>query len=273
MLHLANITKNFGSTRAVDGIDLTIEPGEMIGIIGRSGAGKSTLLRLINRLIDPSNGEIGFNGSAIGRVKGQDLRRWRSRCAMIFQQFNLVNRLDVLTNVLIGRLAYRRTIPTLLKRFTRSEKAMAIRALERLDMASFALQRADTLSGGQQQRVAIAKALVQEPEVVLADEPIASLDPHNAAKVMCALKAINDDDRITVICNLHHLNTARNYCRRIIGMAHGRIIFDGPPEALTQTEVQKVYGTDGEDEEIRSALEHIQEEGTSCFSEAAAVST
>ncbi len=273
MLQLKNISKEFGSTRAVDSVDLTIEPGEMIGIIGRSGAGKSTLLRLINRLIDPSRGKVGFNGSDISKVKGRDLRQWRSRCAMIFQQFNLVNRLDVLTNVLIGRLAYRRTLPTLVKRFTRSEKAMAIRALERLDMAPYALQRADTLSGGQQQRVAIAKALVQEPEVVLADEPIASLDPHNAAKVMCALKAINDEDQITVICNLHHLNTARSYCRRIIGMAYGRIVFDGPPEALTTAEVQKVYGTDGEDEEIRRALEHISDEGASCFPEAAVVST
>jgi phosphonate transport system ATP-binding protein len=271
MLCLEGVTKQYGVVHAVDGVDLTIDAGEMVGVIGRSGAGKSTLLRLINRLVDPSKGRIAFDGSEIGRVKGRELRRWRSRCAMIFQQFNLVNRLDVLTNVLIGRLAYRGTVATLFKNFSRSEKAMAVRALKRLDMVPHALQRADTLSGGQQQRVAIAKALVQEPEVVLADEPIASLDPHNAAKVMGALKAINVEDGITVICNLHHLNTAKTYCRRIIGMAHGRIVFDGPPGALTSTEIQKVYGTQGESEEVRRALEFMADEPDACFAAAAGV--
>ncbi len=250
MLHLDGVTKEFGSVRAVDSVSLSIDSGQMVGIIGRSGAGKSTLLRLINRLADPTRGTITFKGSKISSVKGKDLQRWRCRCAMIFQQFNLVNRLDVLTNVLIGRLAYRNTISTLFKHFTRAEKAMAIRALQRLNMAPQALQRADTLSGGQQQRVAIAKALVQEPEVVLADECIASLDPHNAAKVMNALKAINEEDGITVICNLHHLNTAKTYCQRIIGMSNGRIVFDGAPETLTISELQAIYGTaeeEGED--------------------------
>jgi phosphonate transport system ATP-binding protein len=272
MLYLDGVTKKYGAVRAVDSVNLSIESGEMVGVIGRSGAGKSTLLRLINRLVDPSGGRIVFGGSEIGWVKGRDLRRWRSRCAMIFQQFNLVNRLDVLTNVLIGRLAYRSTVSTLFKYFNRTEKAMAIRALQRLDMAPHALQRADTLSGGQQQRVAIAKALVQEPEVVLADEPIASLDPHNAAKVMCALKAINEEDGITVICNLHHLNTAKTYCRRIIGMAHGRIVFDGPPEALSMAAIRKVYGTDGESEDVQRALEFIADEAQSSFPEAAVAS-
>jgi phosphonate transport system ATP-binding protein len=264
MLCLEGVIKQFGTVCAVDGVNLTIEAGEMIGVIGRSGAGKSTLLRLINRLVDPTGGRISFDGSEIGRVRGLELRRWRSRCAMIFQQFNLVNRLDVLTNVLIGRLAYRSTVATLLKYFSREEKAMAVRSLQRLDMAPHALQRADTLSGGQQQRVAIAKALVQEPQMVLADEPIASLDPHNAAKVMGALKSINVEDGITVICNLHHLNTAKNYCRRIIGMAHGRIVFDGPPESLTTKEIQKVYGTQGESEEVQRALESMADEPSTC---------
>ena len=273
MLCLEGVSKKYGAVRAVDCVNLAIDAGEMVGVIGRSGAGKSTLLRLINRLVDPSRGRIAFEGSDIGRVKGRDLRRWRSRCAMIFQQFNLVNRLDVLTNVLIGRLAYRSTVTTLFKYFSRSEKALAVRALQRLDMAPQALQRADTLSGGQQQRVAIAKALVQEPQVVLADEPIASLDPHNAAKVMGALKAINAEDRITVICNLHHLNTAKSYCRRIIGMAHGRIVFDGPPEALTMTEIQKVYGADQESEDVQQALEFMTDETDACFPEPAVAST
>ncbi len=254
MLHLDGVTKQFGTVRAVDSVTLSIESGQMVGIIGRSGAGKSTLLRLINRLADPTHGTITFKGSRISAMKGKDLQRWRCRCAMIFQQFNLVSRLDVLTNVLIGRLAYRNTIYTLFKHFSRAEKAMAIRALQRLDMTSHARQRADTLSGGQQQRVAIAKALVQGPEVVLADECIASLDPLNADKVMSALKTINEEDGITVICNLHHLDTAKNYCRRIIGMAKGRIVFDGSPEALTRSELQAIYGTAEESDGLQRDL-------------------
>jgi phosphonate transport system ATP-binding protein len=254
MLELENLCKHFGKVKAVDEINLSFEPGEMVGIIGRSGAGKSTLLRLINRLIDPTSGRIGFEGRDIRKLRGADLLRWRARCAMIFQQFNLVPRMDVLSNVLVGRLGYHSTIPTLLKIFSRHEKAMAIQALDRLDMAQTALQRADTLSGGQMQRVAIARALVQEPKLVLADEPIASLDPHNATKVMDALKAINREDGITVISNLHHLATARSYCRRIIGMAVGKVVFDGPPEELTPDKALEVYGTEGDSEELKQAM-------------------
>jgi phosphonate transport system ATP-binding protein len=254
MLRLEQLCRHFGSVKAVDRVDLIIAPGEMVGIIGRSGAGKSTLLRLINRLIDPTSGWIEFDGTEIGALKGRDLLQWRSRCAMIFQQFNLVNRLDVLTNVLVGRLGYHRTLPTLFKIFSKSEKAMAIRALDMLDMALTALQRADTLSGGQQQRVAIARALVQEPKLMLADEPIASLDPHNATKVMEALKHINHDLGITVISNLHHLATARSYCERIIGMRAGRIIFNGAPTELSTEKVLEIYGTDDDSEELIQAL-------------------
>ena len=254
MLSLKQLCKHFGSVKAVDKVGLEIAPGEMVGIIGRSGAGKSTLLRLVNRLIDPTSGKIEFEGSDIVALKGRDLLKWRSRCAMIFQQFNLVNRLDVLTNVLVGRLGYHRTLPTLFKVFAKSEKAMAIRALDMLDMAPTALQRADTLSGGQQQRVAIARALVQEPKLMLADEPIASLDPHNATKVMEALKRINQDLGITVSSNLHHLATARSYCDRIVGMRSGRIIFNGAPPELTTEKVLEIYGTDGDSEELTQAL-------------------
>lgn len=150
--------------------------------------------------------------------------------------------------MLIGRLNYNGTVPTLLNRFPRRDRAMAIRALERLDMAPLALQRADTLSGGQQQRVAIARALVQEPKILLADEPIASLDVHNATKVMEALRTINREDHMTVICNLHHLDTARHYCDRIIGMSQGQIQFDGAPDALTLEQMRDIYGVEGEDE-------------------------
>jgi len=255
MLQTVNLTKDFGKVRAVEDVSLSIPHGQMVGIIGRSGAGKSTLLRLINRLIQPSRGRIVFDGKDIGALGGEELLEWRAKCAMIFQQFNLVNRLDVITNVLIGRLRYHNVWPTLFKRFPVNERAMAIRALERLEMDGCALQRADRLSGGQQQRVAIAKALVQQPEVLLADEPIASLDPRNAARVMEALVSINKEYGITVICNLHHLNTARTYCERIIGMAEGRIAFDGSPQDLTMEKACGIYGMDAAEDSLDGSLD------------------
>lgn len=234
MLELRKLTKRFGEAAAVSDVTVTIPVGQMVGVIGRSGAGKSTLLRMLNRLEDPSDGGIVFNGLDVGRLKGRELLRWRSRCAMIFQQFNLVPRLDVLTNVLLGRIAEHGTLSSLFKRFSDAERTMAIMALERLDLADKALQRADTLSGGQQQRVAIARAMMQQPELLLADEPIASLDPRSAAKVMDALRAINREDGITVICNLHTLDTARQYCDRVVAMFQGRVVFDGTHRALGQ---------------------------------------
>jgi phosphonate transport system ATP-binding protein len=226
----------------------------MVGIIGHSGAGKSTFLRLIDRLIEPTEGTMHYRDVPISMLKGRQLRTWRARCAMIFQQFNLVNRLDVLTNVLIGRLSYHWTLPTLMKCFSAAERALAIRALERLDLLLQALQRADTLSGGQQQRVAIARALVQQPQLILADEPIASLDPHNAARVMTALRAINREDGITMMDNLHALDMAWSYCDRIIGMAHGKLVFNGLPAALTAVVAQQIYGDDKESEQVFAAI-------------------
>ena len=253
MLKVVRLAKHFAAAKAVDDVSLEIPEGQMVGIIGRSGAGKSTLLRLINRLIEPTGGRLSFEGRDITALKGAELRRWRARCAMIFQQFNLVNRLDVMTNVLIGRVGYRPTLSTLFKAFTPAERAMAIHALHRLDMDAQALQRAETLSGGQQQRVAIARALMQEPEIVLADEPIASLDPRNAEKVMDALRAINREDGITVLVNLHHLDTARAYCDRIIGMAAGRVVFDGAPPDLSPSLASEIYGQESEEAGIDTA--------------------
>jgi phosphonate transport system ATP-binding protein len=255
VLELDHLTRRFGDKMAVAHASLRIEPGEMIGIIGRSGAGKSTLLRLINRLIEPSDGRILFDGRDVTALKGSDLRAWRARTAMIFQQFNLVSRLDVLTNVLTGRLNRMSGPRVLLKMFTQAERALAIRALDRLGLAEVAMNRADELSGGQQQRVAIARALMQEPRILLADEPIASLDPLNAKVVMDALADINRRDGITVLTNLHTLDTARTYCRRVIGMNAGRIVFDGAPEDLTEPAVRAIYGdtgTDAIDERITS---------------------
>ncbi len=253
MLELRKVTKTFGQTIAVNNVSLSFRPGEMVGIIGRSGAGKSTLLRLINRLASTGQGDIVFEGSNIGVLTGSELRAWRARCAMIFQQFNLVNRLDVLTNVLIGRIGAVGTLPVMFKHFSAQDRAAAAMALDRLDLLPQALQRADTLSGGQQQRVAIARALIQNPKLILADEPIASLDPRSARFVMEALRKINQEDRITVICNLHTLDAARAYCDRIVGMAQGRIVFDGPPDLLTRQAVQSIYGDAG-DEDVEENL-------------------
>jgi len=249
-LKIDRVSKHFASTAAVDGVALEIPEGQMVGIIGRSGAGKSTLLRMINRLLDPSRGRIQFRQTEITSLRGRKLLEWRTRCAMIFQQFNLVKRLDVFTNVLIGRLSYHGTLPSLLKWFSREERGMAIQALDRVEILDQALQRVDTLSGGQQQRVAIARALLQEPEIILADEPIASLDLRSATMVMDTLQRINREDGITVIASLHDLATARSYCDRIIGMAEGKVVFDGSPSILTPEVVCAIYGVEGGREEL-----------------------
>lgn len=254
MLEIQSLDKRFGAVTAVNQVSLRIPDGQMVGVIGRSGAGKSTLLRLINRLAEPTGGQILYAGDDVSALRGRELMAWRARCAMIFQQFNLVNRLDVITNVLLGRLNYHGLLAAMLKRFTPAERAFAIRALDRLDMARTALQRADTLSGGQQQRVAIARALMQEPRILLADEPIASLDPRNATVVMDALRAINREEGITVVCNLHTLDTARAYCDRIVGMADGQVVFDGTPDTLTNVAVRAIYGVGGLDEALSESV-------------------
>ncbi|MEL6807911.1 MAG: phosphonate ABC transporter ATP-binding protein [Pseudomonadota bacterium] len=244
-LTLTGVSKVFDETRAVDDVTLKIAPGQFVGVIGRSGAGKSTMLRLINRLIDPTAGSISFGGSEITSLRGKALRTWRRDCAMIFQQFNLVDRLDVLTNVLIGRLAEHGFLSSMAMQFTDAERTMALHALDRLDLVPQALQRAGTLSGGQQQRVAIAKALVQQPKIMLADEPIASLDPANATLVMDGLRQINKEDGLTVLVNLHTLDTARAYCDRVIAMREGRVFFDGTAAQLTDDVVRDIYGLKG----------------------------
>jgi phosphonate transport system ATP-binding protein len=246
MLVVEGLTCRFGTKAAVDNASFTVAPGSFVGVIGRSGAGKSTLLRMINRLAEPTAGRIAFDGVDVTALRGPELRKWRARSAMIFQQFNLIGRLDVLTNVLMGRLATVSPARALLKLWPEADKAIALAALEQFEIASLAMQRADQLSGGQQQRVAIARALVQEPDIILADEPIASLDPHNTRVVMDSLQRINRDFGITVICNLHSLELARGYCGRLIGMASGRVVFDGTPEQLTELEARRLYGLESE---------------------------
>lgn len=247
MLVVEGLTCRFGAKAAVDDASFQISPGGFVGVIGRSGAGKSTLLRTINRLVTPMEGRILFDGLDVTALRGKQLRQWRARSAMIFQQFNLVGRLDVLTNVLMGRLATMPAWRSLSQIWPEQDKALAMSALEQFDIASLAAQRADQLSGGQQQRVAIARALVQQPDIILADEPIASLDPRNTKIVMDALLRINKHFGITVICNLHSLDLARSYCDRLIGMAQGRVVFDGAPSALTDLVARELYDLEAAD--------------------------
>lgn len=242
MLTIENLSRRFGQKLAVDSVDLEVKAGSFVGVIGRSGAGKSTLLRMINRLVDPSSGRILSGGIDVTALHGQALRDWRRSSAMIFQQFNLVGRLDVLTNVLIGRLNHASRLRAITGLWNDADRATALAALDQFDMAALSAQRAETLSGGQQQRVAIARALVQEPRLILADEPIASLDPRNTRLVMDGLRRINRDYGITVLCNLHALDVARSYCDRLVGMSAGRIVFDGRPEMLNDAAARELYG-------------------------------
>ncbi len=247
MLIIDDVTKTYGASRAVLGVSLSIPRGQFVGVIGRSGAGKSSLLRMINRLSDPSSGRISWDGREISALRGAALRDWRRRCAMVFQQFNLVGRLDVLNNVLMGRLAHTPAWRSLTKSWSRQDRAIAIAALDQLDIAGLATQLADNLSGGQQQRVAICRALVQEPEIILADEPVASLDPRNAKIVMDALQRINRHFGLTVLCNIHSLDLARLYCDRLIGMSAGQVVFDGAPAALTEAVARELYGMEADE--------------------------
>ena len=242
MLELKSLTKRFGDKTAVDAATFTVDRPMMIGIIGRSGAGKSTLLRMLNRLSDATDGEILFEGREISSLKGAARREWQSRCAMIFQQFNLVPRMDVVSNVLHGTLNRRSTFATMFNLYPQEDIHKAIEILDRLGIAEQAPKRAEALSGGQQQRVAIARALMQDPSIILADEPIASLDPMNAQIVMDALRRIHEEDGRMVIANLHTLDTARRYCDRVIGMRDGRIVFDGRPDQLTTGVARDIYG-------------------------------
>lgn len=242
MLVLDGVEKVFGRTHAVRAVSLTIPRGQFVGVIGRSGAGKSTMLRMINRLSDPTRGRIRWDGQDITALRGTPLRDWRRRCAMIFQQFNLVGRLDVLNNVLLGRLAHTPIWRALPKFWSEADRATAMAALEQFDIAGHAADRAENLSGGQQQRVAICRALLQEPEIVLADEPVASLDPRNTRIVMDALQRINRHYGLTVLCNLHSLDLARTYCDRLVGMAAGQVVFDDVPDALTESAARELYG-------------------------------
>ena len=227
------------------GIDLDFEGHGMTAIIGPSGTGKSTLVRVINRLVDPSEGAILFKGIDLARVEGRALREARRRIGMVFQEYNLVERLTVMENLLTGRLGYVSPFKAWLRRFEAEDIEHAFELLDTVGLASFANQRADALSGGQRQRVGIARALMQRPEILLADEPTSSLDPKTSVEIMELLKAQGVTNQIPVLVNIHDVELARRFADRIIGMTGGHVVFDGPPERLTDEHLKMIYGGEG----------------------------
>ncbi|PDW04952.1 phosphonate ABC transporter ATP-binding protein [Candidatus Viridilinea mediisalina] len=245
LLQIEALTKSYGNeARALDQISFSIQAGEFVAIIGPSGAGKSTLLRCINRLVDLTSGDVRFAGVSVPTLRGGALRRQRTQIGMIFQHYNLVNRLSVLENVLHGRLGYKNMVQGVLGLYSETEKREAVRILESLGLGEQIYKRCDQLSGGQKQRVGIARALVQQPKMLLCDEPIASLDPNSAKIIMDTLQQINQKLDITVLVNLHQVDVALAYAQRIIGVNRGRVIFDGPPAELQQEQIQQIYGSE-----------------------------
>lgn len=243
MIEIRNVSKTYANgTKGLNHINLTIGRGEFVAIVGLSGAGKSTLLRSMNRLHDITEGEIVIDGKSITAAKGKKLRRIRRDIGMIFQNFNLVKRSSVLRNVLAGRVGYHSTLLTLLGRFPKADVDLAFQALDRVGIVQKAYARADELSGGQQQRVAIARVLAQEAKIILADEPVASLDPLTTKQVMDDLKRINAESEITTIVNLHSIDLARQYATRIIGLRAGEVVFDGPVSEATDERFTEIYG-------------------------------
>ena len=251
MLTIQDLVKVYPSgTRAVNGVSLEIQRGEFVVLIGLSGSGKSSLLRCINRLVEPTSGRVVFDGADVTRASRAELRRIRRRIGMVFQQFNLVRRGSVLSNTLAGRLGYRSAWRTILGRPLREDVAAAFENLGRVGIADKAFARADALSGGQQQRVGIARALMQHPDLMLADEPVASLDPATSHSVMKYLEEINKKDGITVICSLHFLSLARRYGSRVIALKGGKVAFDGLPAEIDERRFKEIYGEDAVEVEI-----------------------
>ena len=262
MLQVKNLTKVYDDgTEALTDVSFNVEDGEFLVVIGLSGSGKSTLLRCINRLIDPTAGQILWDDMDVTAAEGQNLRRLRSQIGMIFQHFNLVKRSNVMTNVLSGRLGYVGTWQSALLQFPESDRKKAVAALERVGLQAQAKKRASELSGGQQQRVGIARALMQEPRMILADEPVASLDPVLAHTILGYLERLNKEDGMNVICSLHYLDLVQRYATRVIGLKDGRVVYEGTQEEIrrmTDAEFKDIYGQEAE---RVSAAKRTVEEG------------
>ena len=251
MLRVEHLTKVYpNGTKALSDVSFTVPDGEFLAVIGLSGSGKSTLLRCINRLIEPTSGKVYWNDIDVTALTGAELRQMRRKFGMVFQQFNLVRRSSVLTNVLSGRLGYANPWQSLLGWFAPDDQARAKRNLERLGISDKAYVRADSLSGGQQQRVGIARALMQEPELILADEPVASLDPVLSHSILKYLEQLNKEDKITVLCSLHFLDLVHRYATRAIGLKDGVKVFEGLPQEIDDARFKEIYGQEAERVEI-----------------------
>jgi phosphonate transport system ATP-binding protein len=247
MLRVEKLTKIYDDgTVALKDVSFEVPDGEFVAVIGLSGSGKSTMLRCINRLIEPTSGEIWWNDIKLSHVTGEELRRARRKIGMIFQHFNLVDRSSVLTNVLSGRLGYVNPLASILGRFPAKDMERAYASLARVGIRDKAQNRADELSGGQRQRVGIARALMQEPGLLLADEPVASLDPALAHSIMRHLQQINREDNITVLCSLHFLDLVQQYGTRAIALNKGRLVFDGLPQDINDDRFREIYGQEAE---------------------------
>ena len=235
-----------GGIRALEGVSLEVAEGEFLAVLGLSGSGKSTLLRCVNRLIDPTEGKVWIFGEEITALSGGELRRLRRRVAMIFQQFNLVRRHTVLANVLSGALGRASLLPSLMLSFPQGERERAMQSLERVGLGDRSGSRADALSGGQQQRVAVARALMQDPRLILADEPVASLDPALRHSVMRHIEALNRDEGLTVVCSLHDIDLVERYATRLVALRDGRVVWEGLPAEFDQKTFREIYGEDAE---------------------------
>jgi phosphonate transport system ATP-binding protein len=247
VLRLENLTKVYDDgTVALSDVSFEVPEGEFVAVIGLSGSGKSTLLRCINRLIEPTDGDIWWDETHLSHITGEELRRARRKIGMIFQHFNLVDRSSVMKNVLSGRLGYVNPIASIIGRFPADDMDRAYAALERVGISDKADNRADELSGGQRQRVGIARALMQEPGLMLADEPVASLDPALAHSIMRHLQLINQEDNITVLCSLHFLDLVQQYSTRAIALNEGRLVFDGTPAEINDEKFLEIYGQEAE---------------------------
>jgi phosphonate transport system ATP-binding protein len=243
MLVIENLTKIYDNGfKALDNVSFEVPDGQFVALIGLSGSGKSTLLRCINRLVEPTAGRIIWNGLDVTAVSDEEIRYLRRRIGMIFQQFNLVKRSKVINNVLAGRLGYTNPVFSFLNYFPSQDKTRALENLERVGIGSQAYKRASELSGGQQQRVAIARALMQDPELMLADEPVASLDPATSHSVMKYLEVLNKEDGLSILCSLHFLSLARTYADRVIALKDGKLEFDGPPSEIDGDRFLEIYG-------------------------------
>ena len=233
MLEIRHLTKIYDDgTKALKDVSFTVPDGEFLVVIGLSGSGKSTLLRCINRLINPTEGEIIWNGVDLAKLEGEELRKARRKIGMVFQHFNLVERSSVMTNILTGRLGYSKTWPTMLHRFSKEDREKAWNVLKRMDIEDQAHKLARELSGGQQQRVGISRALMQDPELMLADEPVASLDPVLAHSILQHLENLNREDKLTVICSLHYLDLVQRYGTSVVGLRDGRLVYQGTKDQI-----------------------------------------